>query len=295
MVAPNNEKLNAAFKSNGGFDLSVPYPFMLEPVAQPWLGWRYGHGQIVTSGVGRGLGMSSPQFYCKFLEGNEIVETFNKRFAATLPGTDSYIDQASAVKTFLLKIKRLQADKSSFFDIQQTGVNWASSSFTDYLMAGLDEAYAIAVYSPSCDTMEISRETLHQLVAPLIHYKKAEKGWQALISSPKFGHFAKLRAYHGCIAFCLKNYHCPWHKARFLSMDAETGQVMQVCLQALRETEAFPRMEKRVTAFLRGCTLHRGATANAICVEDKLINWLEQCRDEFTPKSLCLMRHNMSS
>jgi hypothetical protein len=291
MVAPVIEKINAAYKADGGFDLTVPFPFLLEPVARPWLGWRYGNGQIVPVGVGSGVGTASAHLYCKFLEGIELVTSYNTRFAADQQSQESYIEQAGAVKTFLLQIRRFQEDADTFREIQQSGVNWASSTFTHYLMAGLDEAYAIAIYSESCDTMDMSTSVLCQLVAPLVNFKKAREGWQRSLPSPKFGHYARLRAYHGCLAFCLQHQWCPWHGKRVLSRDGETGEVMQVCLRGLRETDAFVRMEKRVTAFLRGCTLQRSETGSLV-VEDLLINWLETSNPTFVSKSAQLM-HNM--
>lgn len=291
MVAPLVEKINAAYKKDGGFDLTAPFPFLLEPVPRPWLGWRFGNGQIVPVGVGSGIGMASPTLYCKFLEGIELVQSYNARFAADQQSHDSYIEQAGTVKTFLLQIRRFQENADAFREIQQSGVNWASSTFTHYLMAGLDEAYAIAIYSASCDTMEMTNSVLCQLVAPLVNFKKARQGWQTSVTSPKFGHYARLRAYHGCLAFCLQFQWCPWHGKRVLSLDGETGEVMQVCLRGLRDTEAFGRMEKRVRAFLRGCTLQQSESGSLV-VEDLLINWLETSNPTFASKSAQLM-HNM--
>lgn len=281
-VAPANEKQNAAFKSDGGFDLSLPYPFLLEPAAAPWLGWRYGGGQIVPAGVGRGIGTLLPQVYCKILDGRELANEFNRRFAIAANGGESYIEQAGFVKKLLLKLRQLQ--KTPYYqEIQMTGINWASSTFMYYLMAGLDEAYGIALYTTSCDTMEVNFALLQQMVAPLVNYEKARKGWATIIPTPRFGVEAQRRAYHLCLAFCVQQLYCPWHRGRDLSKDAETGKVMQVCLSSMCPGDAKARLEKKVVAFIKGCTLPIISSLR-VDVTAELIKWLHTF-DKFCSKS----------
>lgn len=289
-MAPTNEKQNACFQQDGGFNLEVPYPFLLEPVAQPWLGWRLGHGQIVGSGVHHGVGVSSPQIYCKMLEGIDLLATYNKRFARQVPSGETYIEQAGHVKALLLRLRQIKMNEAAFALIQQSGVNWASSAFEHYLMAGLDEAYAIALYSSSCDTQPIGTSLLQQLVAPLVYYRKARQGWSVTISHPQFGTGARMRAFHGCLAFCTQNLYCPWHSRRSLDKDAETGKVMQVCLESLNESDSHRRLEKRVQAFIKGCTLPVISTLS-VDIEVELVRWL-QADPNFKSKSELLLGHN---
>ena len=286
-VAPTNEKQNAAFKQDGGFDLSVPYPFLFEPAVAPWLGWRYGDGQIVPTGVGRGIGTMDPQVYCKILDGRQLVMEFNSHFSTDARITDSYIEQAGFVKTLLLKLRQLQQNAPVFREIQKTGINWASSTFMYYLMAGLDEAYGIALYSTSCDTIDLTEPLLQQLVAPLVNYEKARRGWERLIPVAKFGREAQQRAYHACLAFCVQRLYCPWHGARDLTKDAETGKVMQVCLDCMSEGDAKTRLQKKVSAFLKGCTLPIISSLR-IDVTAQLVEWLG-CQAGFRSKSSQLM------
>ena len=286
-VAPITEKQNAAFKQDGGFDFSMPYPFLFEPAVAPWLGWKFGEGQIVPTGVGRGIGTMDTQVYCKLLEGRQLVNDFNTRFATNARITDSYIEQAGFVKTMLLKLRQIQQNSSLFRKIQMTGINWASSTFTYYLMAGLDEAYAVALYSTSCDANDVTEILLQQMVAPLVNYEKARKGWEQLIPVPKFGREAQQRAYHACLGFCVQRLFCPWHGARDLTKDAETGKVMQLCLNALPEGDAKVRLQKKVSAFLKGCTLPMFSSLR-VDVTAQLIEWLSR-QSGFRSKSVQLM------
>lgn len=272
-VAPAVEKQNAAFKHDGGFDFSLPYPFLFEPAPAPWLGWRSGSGQIVPSGVGRGVGMNLAQTYCKMLDGAQVVEEFNRRFASAAKRTESYIEQAGFVKAMIMKLLQIQRSAEVFADIQKTGVNWASSTFMYYLCAGYDEAFAIALYSSSCDTMPVTPAILQQFVAPLVSYGKARSGWSSVIASPQFGQGARQRAYHACLGYCLQNVHCPWHERRDLKKDAETGKVMQICLDALAECDAKERLKKQVRAFLKGCTLPIISSLK-VDVDALLVSWL---------------------
>ena len=289
-IAPTNEKQNACFHEDGGFDLAVPFPFLLEPAPQPWLGWRLGHGQIVSPGVHHGIGTSNPQIYCKFLEGIELVLNYNKKFARQQNQGETYIDQAGHVKAMLLRLRQIKQNEPVFTQIQQCGVNWASSAFEHYLMAGLDEAYAVALYSSSCDTQPLSTAHLQQLVAPLVCYRKARQGWSVSIGNPQFGVSAKKRAFHGCLAFCVQNLFCPWHGKRSLDKDAETGKVMQICLDELSESDSHQRLKKKVRAFQKGCTLPliSGLTVD---VEFELVRWL-QADKTFVSKSEQLVGHN---
>ena len=77
-------------------------------------------------------------------------------------------------------------NEAIFTQIQQSGINWASSAFENYLMAGLDEAYAVALYSSSCDTVPIQSHTFSSLSHPLYAIAKRDKVGRT-ISNPQFG------------------------------------------------------------------------------------------------------------
>ena len=85
--------------------------------------------------------------------------------------------------------------------------------------------------------------------------------------------------------------YCPWHGSRDLERDVETGKVMQVCLEALKGNPMHARLEKKVKAFLKGCTLPIVRVFD-VDVEEQLITWLRGF-PTFKSKSEQVMRQNV--
>jgi len=250
------------------FDLSVPYPYLLETVPSPW----FSHTQILKTGVGQGIGTSSKEIYRIFLEGVDLIDFYNQNLVNRAESTN-YTDDAVAVKKILLKIKDLKT-RPTFDTLRKSGVVWANPGFEYLLCGALDEAYSIEIFEQSKQTLEITHDNFCKMLCPILWYNKVHQEFNFRLLP--FRDNCEKKALFCCLIYTLARKHAPWREKRETRFDSETAAVLEQLLAQFSRLSGFTEEAKALAdgVSLFGKMVRINATVpKNVDVTEKLYTW----------------------
>jgi hypothetical protein len=245
-----------------GYQLDLPYPFLLEPEGRPWFqSW-----QILEPGLKDGVGTASESMYRLLLRGGEITHAYN---AACRKEHGTFTDRAVELRRVAKDVAaQKEAYPDEFAAVAEYGVTWASDGFRDLLAGAVEEAHAYAV---SCRVgVTPTLDTLATIVKPVARYDRACRRLGIPTTSPVVAHAAK-RAYQALATYIVAKKMAPWHSDRSSVRDAETAQIIRFC--AKQKGVDLSAIKTPMTAFLRMVELNSASKAPAVDVHQQMLDW----------------------
>ena len=251
------------------FDLSVPYPYLVETTPAPW----FAHTQILKTGVGQGLGTASSEVYLLLLEGIDLVAFYNREIVGRADATN-YIDDAMNVKRLILKLALLKSN-AHFATLRAGGVIWASEGFEFLLCGALDEAYAVSAVETIVKAKAISPDELKQVLAPIAWYNKVHALFN--LRQLPFRDACEQNAMFACYLFTLTRKHAPWRERRETRHDGETAAILETLGRQLVGVVAFAEAMKHFSdaASLFVSMVKINSAVPKVDVTGKLYEWAD--------------------
>ena len=250
------------------FDLSVPYPYLLETVPSPW----FSHSQILKTGVGQGVGTSCKEIYRIFLDGISLVEFYNQNIVSR-GGNTKYTDDAIAIKRIMLKLKDLKT-REKFEEVRKTGLVWANPGFEYLLCGALDEAYSIEIFEESMQSMKIDKDNFCKMLCPILWYNKVHHEYN--FRHLPFRDNCEKNVLFCCLIYTLNNKHAPWREKRETKHDPETAAVLQQLHSKFSRASGFVEQSKSladaVSLFSKMVKINSTIPQN-VDITEKLYTW----------------------
>ena len=253
------------------FDLSVPFPYLLETTPAPW----FSHTQILKSGVGPGIGTANPEVYKLLLDGIDMLSFYNK-FIVQRPEKTDYTDDAMNVKKIILKLAFMK--KNPFFEtVRLSGIMWANLGFEYLLCGALDEAYCMEKLESVKQSLEVDKESLLFMLGPIIWYNRVHNAFNLKVLP--FRDLYERIALFCCLIFAVQHKYAPWRQTRETQNDPETAALFQTLLPLLKKHSDFSdgilKIEENANLFVQMVKIN-DSVPKQIDVCEKLYRWAEE-------------------
>lgn len=252
------------------FDLSLPYPFLVETIPPPW----FAHSQILKSGVGQGLGTSSKAVYLLLLDGIEMIAYYNQVVVQREQKTD-FVEDAMKIKRLILSLCRLK--KNEFFEhLRSRGVIWTSAGFQHLLCGALDEAYGYELIRGAKRGGDVDKPSLLAILAPICWYNLVHAEFN-LRSVPFRDSYEKI-AFYAVFKFIITKKYCPWHEKRETKNDPETAAALIFFSKTITASSEFfadkKKMDDLFDLFVNMVKINSKIPTD-IDVSSKLYSWAD--------------------